>query len=64
MGLFFLLENLDVIYVDDLWRYWPVLLIVIGFARLIDIFRVSGPAPYSQRKALIGSMPVARRAGM
>ena len=40
IGLLFLLENLNVIYVEDWWRYWPVLLIVIGFAKLIDIFRV------------------------
>ena len=39
IGVVFLLENLGVIYIEDSRPYWPVLLIVIGFAKLIDVFR-------------------------
>jgi predicted membrane protein len=35
-GLLFLLRNLNIIYVDDIWRYWPVILIVIGGLKLIS----------------------------
>jgi Domain of unknown function (DUF5668) len=41
MGLFFLLENLNIIFVEDWWRYWPLLLIAVGFAKLVQIFRVA-----------------------
>lgn len=35
-GLLFLLRNLNIIYVDDIWQYWPVILIVIGASKLIS----------------------------
>ena len=34
VGLFLLLENLDLYYLDDVWGYWPVILILIGFYKL------------------------------
>ena len=39
LGVLFLLVNLDLVDLDWLWRFWPVVLIVIGF-RLI----MPGPA--------------------
>jgi len=36
IGVLFLLNNLDIIYVED-WRpYWPVILILFGFVKLIE----------------------------
>ena len=35
-GLLFLLRNLNIIYIDDVWQYWPVILIVIGASKLIS----------------------------
>ena len=35
-GLLFLLRNLNVIYIDDIWQYWPVILIVIGGSKLVS----------------------------
>lgn len=35
-GLLFLLRNLNVIYIDDIWQYWPVILIVIGGSKLLS----------------------------
>jgi len=35
-GLLFLLRNLNIIYVDDIWQYWPVILIVIGVSKLVS----------------------------
>jgi predicted membrane protein len=34
IGVLFLLQNLGVLYVDQIWRYWPVILIVLGLSRL------------------------------
>jgi len=33
VGVLFLLQNLGVLYVDEVWRYWPVILIVLGLSR-------------------------------
>jgi predicted membrane protein len=34
IGLFLLLENLNIYYFDDIWEYWPGLLILIGIYKL------------------------------
>ena len=36
IGVLFLLNNLQIIYVRDWWRFWPVILIAVGLTRLID----------------------------
>jgi len=36
LGVVFLLQNLGFYYFDDLWDYWPLLFVVMGFAKLID----------------------------
>jgi hypothetical protein len=36
IGVLFLLNNLHVVYVQDWWRYWPVMLIAGGLAKLMD----------------------------
>src|SRR4029077_19930363 len=36
VGVIFLLSNLNIVYVHELWRYWPVVLIAAGLARLVD----------------------------
>ena len=33
LGALFLLSNLGIFYVDNLWEFWPVILIVLGVAR-------------------------------
>jgi len=35
-GLLFLLRNLNIIYFDNIWQYWPVILIVIGGSKLLS----------------------------
>jgi len=35
LGLFFLLNNLNIVTIQDLGRWWPLSLIVIGFAKLL-----------------------------
>jgi len=35
MGLLLLLDNLGLVAVHDIWRYWPVLLIALGLSKLI-----------------------------
>jgi len=34
IGVLFLLQNLGVLYFEDIWDFWPAILIVIGVARL------------------------------
>jgi len=36
IGLLFLLDNLNILYLRDWVRYWPVILIAIGLAKLVD----------------------------
>jgi len=35
-GLMFLLRNLHIIYFNDIWQYWPVILIVICGSKLLS----------------------------
>jgi predicted membrane protein len=42
LGILFLLENLGMFHVGNLWSYWPVILIGIGFARILDSDRMHG----------------------
>ncbi len=36
LGLLFLLDNLDVLEIDDLGRWWPLLLVALGVGKLAD----------------------------
>jgi len=36
IGVLFLLSNLHVVYMQDWYRFWPVLLIAAGLAKLVD----------------------------
>jgi predicted membrane protein len=36
IGLMILLDNMGIIRMHDIWRFWPVLLIVYGVARVLD----------------------------
>ena len=36
VGVLFLLRNIGIVYFDDLWQFWPVILIVIGLSKLAN----------------------------
>ncbi len=36
VGVLFLLRNVGILYFDDIWQYWPVILIVIGISKLAN----------------------------
>ena len=36
VGVLFLLNNLNVFYLHDIWRFWPVALLAVGLAKLVD----------------------------
>jgi hypothetical protein len=36
IGVLFLLNNLNIFYAHEWWRYWPVLLIAAGLAKMVD----------------------------
>ncbi len=42
IGLLILLDNMNIIRVHDVWRYWPVLLIVFGVAKILEAHRPAG----------------------
>jgi predicted membrane protein len=42
LGILFLLENLGLVYIRNLWEFWPVILIVLGLARLSTCSTNSG----------------------
>ena len=41
-GLVFTLDNLGVVDADDVVEYWPLLLVVVGLAKLVDVRRTGG----------------------
>jgi len=36
VGAIFLLNNLHIFYFQEVWRYWPVILIALGLVKLVD----------------------------
>src|SRR5260370_41841362 len=36
VGVVFLLDNLGIIGLHDVWAYWPVILIAFGLARIVE----------------------------
>jgi predicted membrane protein len=41
VGVLFLLKNVGIIYFDDIWQYWPVILIVVGISKLANTHSAS-----------------------
>jgi len=41
VGVLFLLKNVGILYFDDIWQYWPVILIVIGISKLANTHSAS-----------------------
>jgi cell wall-active antibiotic response 4TMS protein YvqF len=41
VGVLFLLRNVGVLYFDDIWQYWPVILIVVGISKLANTHSAS-----------------------
>ncbi|MCX6565436.1 MAG: DUF5668 domain-containing protein [Candidatus Aminicenantes bacterium] len=49
LGLVFILENFDINAWDFVWRFWPVILIIWGAAKLIEgLKRKSGESVKSE----------------
>ncbi len=42
IGVVFLLQNLGILYFDDVWQFWPVILIAFGIARATSSYGVGG----------------------
>jgi len=41
VGVLFLLRNVGILYFDDIWQYWPVILIVIGISKIANTHSAS-----------------------
>src|SRR5207302_1753671 len=42
VGLMILLDNMGIVRFHDVWRYWPVLLIVFGVSRILESRAAAG----------------------
>ena len=42
LGVLFLLENLGIVYVRNVWEFWPIILIMLGLARMGTCASASG----------------------
>jgi predicted membrane protein len=62
IGVLLLLQNLGYLYVDDIWQYWPVILIVIGFSRIASC-RGYGGKIWGGMMILVGSIFLLRNLG-
>ena len=36
LGAFFLLDNLHIVYVGDIWSFWPFVLVIIGVQKAVS----------------------------
>jgi hypothetical protein len=36
IGVLFLLNNLNIFFLHDIWRYWPGILIAVGLVKMVD----------------------------
>jgi len=36
IGVLFLLHNLNIVRIYNVWRYWPLILVAIGASKLVD----------------------------
>jgi predicted membrane protein len=36
IGLLMLLDNLNIIHVHDLWRFWPIIVVIIGVSKVLE----------------------------
>ena len=36
VGILFLLRNVGILYFDEIWQYWPVILIVVGISKIAN----------------------------
>lgn len=41
VGVLFLLRNVGILYFEDIWQFWPVILIVVGFSKLANTHSAS-----------------------
>jgi predicted membrane protein len=42
IGVLFLLQNLGILYFEDVWQFWPVILIVFGVGRAVSSYGIGG----------------------
>ncbi len=62
IGVALLLQNLGILFIDDLWRYWPVILIALGISKMATACGASGRV-WGGMVALIGGIFLADNLG-
>ena len=55
IGVLFLLQNLGIIYINEIWQYWPVILIAIGVSRAATAYGFGGRV-WGGMMVLVGSV--------
>jgi predicted membrane protein len=63
IGVLLLLQNLGIIFVDDLWDYWPVILIVVGISRAATSWDFGGRV-WGAIVAFVGAVFLVRNLGL
>jgi predicted membrane protein len=63
IGVLLLLQNLGIILVDDLWDYWPVILIVVGVSRAATSWDFGGRV-WGAIVAFLGAVFLVRNLGL
>ena len=63
IGVLLLLQNLGIIVVDDLWDYWPVILIVVGVSRAAAAWDFGGRI-WGAIVAFVGAVFLVRNLGL
>jgi hypothetical protein len=63
IGVLLLLQNLGIIVVDDLWDYWPVILIVVGVSRAASAWDFGGRL-WGAIVAFVGAVFLVRNLGL
>jgi hypothetical protein len=63
IGILLLLQNLGILYVDDLWDFWPVILIVFGISKAFSGCGIGGKV-WGGVIAFIGALFLLRNLGL
>jgi len=63
VGVLFLLNNLNVFFLHDIWRFWPVALLAVGLAKLVDS-QSDGDRTGGVVLVIVGAIFLARNLGI
>jgi predicted membrane protein len=63
IGIAFLLHNLNILRIHNIWKFWPLILLAIGFSKLLDA-RDSGGRTGASVLLIVGGVFLAANLGL